>query len=54
MINLTIDGMNVTVPKGFTILQAAREVGVYLPTLCWHPDQAVKANCCLLYTSPGR
>lgn len=45
MINLTIDGINVSVPKGSTILQAAREVGIYLPTLCWHPDQAVKANC---------
>ncbi|MGI5880201.1 MAG: NADH-dependent [FeFe] hydrogenase, group A6 [Syntrophomonadaceae bacterium] len=45
MINLTIDGINVSVPEGSTILQAAREVGIYLPTLCWHPDQAVKANC---------
>ncbi|NLT21046.1 MAG: 4Fe-4S binding protein [Syntrophomonadaceae bacterium] len=45
MINLTIDGINVSVSKGSTILQAAREVGIYLPTLCWHPDQAVKANC---------
>ncbi|HOB11955.1 MAG TPA: NADH-dependent [FeFe] hydrogenase, group A6 [Syntrophomonadaceae bacterium] len=45
MINLTIDGIQVTVPKGSTILQAAAQAGIRIPTLCWHPDQAVKANC---------
>ena len=45
MVNLTIDGINVSVPKGSTILQAAAEVGIDIPTLCYHPDQAVKANC---------
>lgn len=45
MVNLTIDGISVSVPKGSTILQAAKEVGIQIPTLCWHPDQAVKANC---------
>ena len=28
MVNLTIDGIKVSVPEGSTILQAAREVGV--------------------------
>lgn len=45
MVNLTIDGIKVSVPEGSTILQAAKEVGVKIPTLCHHPDQAVKANC---------
>ncbi len=45
MVNLTIDGIKVSVPEGSTILQAAKEVGVRIPTLCYHPDQAVKANC---------
>lgn len=45
MANLTIDGMKVSVPDGSTILQAAKEVGIKIPTLCYHPDQAVKANC---------
>lgn len=45
MINLTIDGIKVSVPQGSTILQAAKEVGIAIPTLCHHPDQAVKANC---------
>lgn len=45
MVNLTIDGIKVSVPKGSTILQAAKEVGIKIPTLCYHPDQSVKANC---------
>ena len=45
MVNLTIDGIKVSVPIGSTILQAAKEVGIKIPTLCYHPDQAVKANC---------
>lgn len=45
MANVTINGMQVTVADGSTILQAAAEVGISIPTLCWHPDQAVKANC---------
>lgn len=45
MVNLTIDGIKVSVPKGSTILQAAKEVGIKVPTLCYHPDQSVKANC---------
>lgn len=45
MINVTIDGISVSVPQGSTLLQAAKEVGIQIPTLCWHPDQAVKANC---------
>ncbi|HZK37798.1 MAG TPA: NADH-dependent [FeFe] hydrogenase, group A6 [Clostridia bacterium] len=45
MINLTIDGIKLSVPENTTILDAAAEVGIKIPTLCHHPDQAVKANC---------
>ena len=34
MINLTIDGISVQVPAGSTVLDAANEAGVYIPTLC--------------------
>ena len=30
-VNMTIDGQNVSVPKNYTVLQAARMVGVYVP-----------------------
>ena len=35
MINLTIDGLNVSVPEGTTILEAARTAGIDIPTLCF-------------------
>jgi len=35
MVTLTIDGKTASVPKGTTILQAARQVGITIPTLCW-------------------
>ena len=34
-INLTIDGTKVSVKKGTTILEAARSIGVDIPTLCY-------------------
>lgn len=44
-INLTIDGVPVSVPEGTTILDAAKKVGVKIPTLCHHPDLKVRATC---------
>ncbi len=38
MINLKINGMSVTVPEGTTILQAAREAHIDIPTLCYLKD----------------
>lgn len=35
MINLTINGKAVTAPEGTTILAAAKDNGVYIPTLCY-------------------
>ena len=35
MVSLTIDGRAVSVPKGTTILDAARKLGIQIPTLCW-------------------
>ncbi|MCL2407885.1 MAG: [FeFe] hydrogenase, group A, partial [Defluviitaleaceae bacterium] len=34
-INLIIDGINVTVPAGATVLEAARKAGINVPTLCY-------------------
>ena len=33
-VSLTIDNHQVTVPEGATVLDAAREAGIYVPTLC--------------------
>jgi formate dehydrogenase beta subunit len=37
-IGLSIDGREVSVEVGATVLDAAREAGIYIPTLCYHPD----------------
>jgi iron-only hydrogenase group A len=44
-VKLTIDGIAVEVPGGTTILQAAKSVNIKIPSLCYHEDQKVKANC---------
>ena len=38
MVNLTIDGKQIQAPAGSSVLEAARSAGIYIPTLCYHPD----------------
>ena len=45
MINLTIDDQNVTVPEGTTILQAAKQAGIDIPTLCFLKDINEVGDC---------
>ncbi|MNM73377.1 NADP-reducing hydrogenase subunit HndC [compost metagenome] len=42
---IIIDKKEVSVPEGTTILEAAKLLNINIPTLCYHPDQSVKANC---------
>jgi len=44
-VNLTIDGFPVTVPEGTRILEAARKLGIKIPTLCDHPDLCKRSLC---------
>ncbi|MDR0495043.1 MAG: (2Fe-2S)-binding protein [Treponema sp.] len=44
-VNLTIDGIPVTVPEGTRILEAALKANVHIPTLCEHPDLCKRAVC---------
>ena len=44
-VNLTIDGMPVTVPEGTRILEAAEKLGIKIPTLCDHPDLCKRSLC---------
>jgi NADH-quinone oxidoreductase subunit G len=41
----TINGLSVEVPRGTSILDAARKVHVRIPTLCKHPDLDATAAC---------
>ena len=45
MITLTIDGQKVTVPESTTIWQAARQLGIEIPTLCHAPDMNPAGVC---------
>ncbi len=45
MPKLTIDGRTLQVPQGCTVLEAAREAGIVIPTLCYHPDLSVDGSC---------
>ena len=38
MVNITIDGKNIQTEEGVTILEAAREAGINIPTLCYFKD----------------
>lgn len=44
-IRLTINGRSVTATEGQTILQAARDNGIYIPTLCHFEGLKGRANC---------
>jgi NADH-quinone oxidoreductase subunit G len=44
-VTLTIDGQEVTVPKGTTILEAAEVLGNRVPHYCYHPGLSRPAQC---------
>jgi NADH-quinone oxidoreductase subunit G len=45
MPKLTIDGREIEVPAGATVMQAAQELGVFIPRYCYHPGLSVAGNC---------
>ena len=44
-VTLTIDGRTARVPAGATLLDAARALGIDIPTVCTHPATSPKAIC---------
>ena len=45
MVNLQINGLEVKVDEGTTILDAAKKLNFRIPTLCHHQDLCVAGNC---------
>jgi NADH-quinone oxidoreductase subunit G len=45
MVNVTIEGRQVSVPAGTSILEAAKTVGVLIPHYCYHPALPVAGVC---------
>ncbi len=44
-VKVTIDGVELRVPYGTTILDAARMINVHIPTLCYHDDLCIAGVC---------
>jgi NADH-quinone oxidoreductase subunit G len=45
MPSLVIDGQNIEVETGTTVLQAALKHGIEIPYFCWHPKLSISGNC---------
>ncbi|HEV8130512.1 MAG TPA: 2Fe-2S iron-sulfur cluster-binding protein [Acidobacteriota bacterium] len=45
MPTLTIDGQQITVDKGKTVIQAAEALGTYIPRYCYHPGLSIAGSC---------
>jgi NADH-quinone oxidoreductase subunit G len=55
MPKIKINGRELEVAEGITILEAALSNGIYIPHFCYHPHLAVSGNCrmCLVDVKPG-
>jgi predicted molibdopterin-dependent oxidoreductase YjgC len=45
IIDIVIDDQPVSVPEGTTIHEAAEKLGIFIPTLCSHPDLHHSSDC---------
>ena len=45
MVNVTIDGRKLQVPKSATVLSAAQAAGISVPSLCYHPELRPEGAC---------
>jgi predicted molibdopterin-dependent oxidoreductase YjgC len=55
MVNLTIDGRAIQAEPGKTILEVAKENGIFIPYLCYHPALKPIGSCriCVVEVKPG-
>jgi NADH-quinone oxidoreductase subunit G len=55
MPKLTVDGVEVEVPAGATVLQACEAAGKEIPRFCYHERLSIAGNCrmCLVEVKPG-
>ncbi len=45
MLKVEIDGKQVEVPHGSTVMDAANKLGIYIPYFCYHKKLSIAANC---------
>ena len=55
MPKLTVDGTEIEVPAGATVLQACELAGKEIPRFCYHERLSIAGNCrmCLVEVKPG-
>ncbi|MFC1936059.1 2Fe-2S iron-sulfur cluster-binding protein [Chloroflexota bacterium] len=55
MVHLTIDDKPIEIAKGRTLLEACREHGIHVPTLCYHPALEPYGSCrlCIVEVRQG-
>ena len=55
MPKLTVDGIELEVPQGATVLQACELAGKEIPRFCYHERLSIAGNCrmCLVEVAPG-
>ncbi|MCG2842393.1 NADH-quinone oxidoreductase subunit NuoG [Sandaracinobacter sp. RS1-74] len=55
MPKVTVDGIEVEVPAGATVMQACEAAGKEIPRFCYHERLSIAGNCrmCLVEVSPG-
>ena len=55
MPKVTVDGQEIEVPEGATVLQAAELAGKEIPRFCYHERLSIAGNCrmCLVEVKPG-
>lgn len=55
MPKVTVDGIEVEVPNGATVLQACEMAGKEIPRFCYHERLSIAGNCrmCLVEVKPG-
>src|SRR5688572_25369375 len=55
MPKLTVDGLEIEVEAGMTVLQACEQAGKEIPRFCYHERLSIAGNCrmCLVEVKPG-
>ena len=53
-VTLNINGQEITVPEGTTILEAAESLGIEIPVICYHPHLTANGLCRICVVDTGR
>ena len=55
MPKVTVDGLEIEIPQGATVLQACELAGKEIPRFCYHERLSIAGNCrmCLVEVAPG-